>query len=204
MDDDTLNTVQLCHWVEQWQRGDRAAADDLLRTVSGRLEHLSRRMLRGFVQIRGQVETADVVQGSLVRLLNMLRGQRPSSTAHFFNLAAALIRHELIDLARHFRTRRKVQPPPGQGGSDSQLDPVGAAADPTPGSEELDLWSRFHEAVEQLPAPEREVVSLAYYHGWTQKQMAELFGVDERTIRRRWQSACLALSKLLDGQFPQP
>jgi RNA polymerase sigma factor (sigma-70 family) len=36
---------------------------------------------------------------------------------------------------------------------------------------------------------EREVVGLIFYHGWTQAQTAELFGVDERTVRRRWRSA---------------
>jgi DNA-directed RNA polymerase specialized sigma24 family protein len=29
-----------------------------------------------------------------------------------------------------------------------------------------------------------------FYHGWTQVKIAELFGVDERTIRRRWATAC--------------
>jgi DNA-directed RNA polymerase specialized sigma24 family protein len=38
---------------------------------------------------------------------------------------------------------------------------------------------------EQLPAQERGVVSLMFYHGWTQPQIAELFQVDQRTIRRR-------------------
>ena len=28
---------------------------------------------------------------------------------------------------------------------------------------------------------------LTFYHGWTQAEIAELFQVDERTIRRRWQ-----------------
>ena len=38
--------------------------------------------------------------------------------------------------------------------------------------------------------------------GWTQVQIAELFQVDERTIRRRWQSACLRLHQLVKGELP--
>lgn len=68
--------------------------------------------------------------------------------------------------------------------------------------DDLDLWCRFHEAVEQLPPEEREVMGLAFYHGWTQVQIAELFQVDERTVRRRWQAACLKLSKLLGDTLP--
>jgi DNA-directed RNA polymerase specialized sigma24 family protein len=42
-----------------------------------------------------------------------------------------------------------------------------------------------------------------FYHGWTQAQIAELFEVDERTIRRRWQSACLRLNELVGGDLPR-
>jgi DNA-directed RNA polymerase specialized sigma24 family protein len=47
------------------------------------------------------------------------------------------------------------------------------------------------------------VIGLAFYHGWTQAQMAELFGVDERTIRRRWQSGCLLLNHLVGERLPE-
>ena len=69
---------------------------------------------------------------------------------------------------------------------------------------DLDVWCRFHEAVEQLAAEEREVMGLVFYHGWTQPQIAELFQVDERTIRRRWRSACLQLHGLIGAEVPQP
>ena len=69
-------------------------------------------------------------------------------------------------------------------------------------ADDLDLWSAFHEQVDHLPVEEREVVSLMFYHGWTQVQIAELFQVDERTIRRRWQSACLRLHQLVKGELP--
>jgi hypothetical protein len=39
-------------------------------------------------------------------------------------------------------------------------------------------------------------------HGWTQVQVAELFQVEVRTIRRRWQSTCRNLYQLLGGQLP--
>jgi DNA-directed RNA polymerase specialized sigma24 family protein len=47
---------------------------------------------------------------------------------------------------------------------------------------------------------EREVVCLTFYHGWTQMQIAELFQVDERTIRRRWRAAVLKLTEALGGR----
>jgi len=44
--------------------------------------------------------------------------------------------------------------------------------------------------VDALPPDEREVVGLVFYNGWTQGRIATPFNVDERTIRRRWASAC--------------
>jgi RNA polymerase sigma factor (sigma-70 family) len=51
--------------------------------------------------------------------------------------------------------------------------------------------------VDELPIEEREVVGLVFYHGWTQVRIAELFNVDERTIRRRWSNACERLRELI-------
>jgi DNA-directed RNA polymerase specialized sigma24 family protein len=48
------------------------------------------------------------------------------------------------------------------------------------------------------------VFELVYYHGWTRVQVAELSRVDERTVRRRWRSACLRLGEALGGDFPSP
>ena len=71
---------------------------------------------------------------------------------------------------------------------------------------DLDRWCQFHQEVEKLPAREREVVGLIYYHGWTQAQVAELFQVNVRTVRRWWESALVELHRVLkseDGEDSQ-
>jgi DNA-directed RNA polymerase specialized sigma24 family protein len=73
------------------------------------------------------------------------------------------------------------------------LEPAAWAEEPG----EIDRWCAFHQEVEKLPAEEREVVSLIYYHGWTQAQVAELFQVCERTVRRRWETAMQRLQQVL-------
>jgi RNA polymerase sigma-70 factor (ECF subfamily) len=192
------------HWVERWQAGDAGAAGDLLGAVGQRLEHLTRKMLRGFPAVRGWAETADVLQGSLLRLLNTLRRIQPDSTRHFFNLAAVHVRRELLDLARRFSRAEFARRTPADAAGDSAGEGLVEATAAAAEDDDLDLWCRFHEAVDQLPEDEREVMGLAFYQGWTQAQMAEVFGVDERTVRRRWQSACLRLQQLVGGQLPRP
>jgi RNA polymerase sigma-70 factor (ECF subfamily) len=201
--DPQIDTVHMHHCVERWQVGDRAAADELLHVVAARLEHLTRKMLRGFPRVREWNETGDVLQGSLIRLLNTLRTIRPESTRHFFNLAGVQIRRELLELARRFNGEKFARPPfprPTDENHDAGLfEPADADADDA----DRDLWCRFHEAVDQLPAEEREVLGLLFYHGWTQPQIAVLFQVDERTVRRRWRSACMQLHRLVGAELPQ-
>jgi RNA polymerase sigma-70 factor (ECF subfamily) len=197
MSDSTLDTVYLHHCIDRWRGGDACAADDLLRTVSTRLEALARKMLRSFPKVRAWADTGDVLQNALIRLLRTLQNVKPASSRDFLNLAAVEIRRELLDLARHFGGRR-YDYATGAGASDR----LAALPGQSESADELELWCRFHEAVEQLSPEDRELISLIFYHDWTQVQIAELFGIAERTVRRRWTVACRQLSKTLAGQFP--
>jgi RNA polymerase sigma factor (sigma-70 family) len=197
MTEPTLNTTQLHYWLGQYRAGDPAAADALLRATCGRLEALARKMLRGFPKVRLHVQTDDVLQNALVRLLRALETMQPTSLPDFFNFAAVLMRRELLDLARHFRSIiQHEEAPLGQPGANGK--PAGPEPlDRTDEPQDLDHWTRFHEEVDRLPAEEREVVSLVFYHGWTQAQVAEQLGVTVRTVQRRWQAALLTLHDLL-------
>jgi RNA polymerase sigma factor (sigma-70 family) len=186
MPEPTFDSVQLQQYLERWQSGDRAAADELLRASGARLEKLVRRMMRGFPNVRGQAEIADILQNSLLRLLHTLQILRPKTTRDFFNLAAVHIRRELLDLARRCKGKPWLTV-----NLDSERDGPTTPVAQTDANqaEDFDMWMSFHEAVEELPLEEREVVGLVFYHGWTQIQIADLFQVDVRTIRRRWSSA---------------
>jgi RNA polymerase sigma factor (sigma-70 family) len=204
MPDPMIDTIHMQDCVERWQIGDRAAADELIRAVAPRLEHLTRKMLRGFPVVREWNDSADVLQSSLIRFLNTLQKLRPVSTRHFFNLAGVHIRRELLDLARHFSGERLRRLP--QAGSAEESD-GGGLFDPVDANSQdrdFDLWCRFHEAADQLPTEEREVLGLVFYHGWKQSQIAELLQVDERTVRRRWHSACVQIHQLVGNALPEP
>ena len=195
MPENNFNSVNLQMLITRWQAGDRAAADELLRATSTRLEKLARRMTRSFPNVRVQVDTGDVLQNSLMRLLRTLQTIRPKTTRDFFNLAAVHIRRELLDLARRCKGKGCVTLD-APDDSDLPQAPKVLPAEPT-STADFELWVRFHEAVDALPVEEREVVGLVFYHGWTQVRIAELFNVDERTIRRRWSNACERLRELV-------
>jgi RNA polymerase sigma factor (sigma-70 family) len=201
MNDTAFNSVVLQEYLDRWQAGDRSAADALLQAAGGRLEKLARRMCRSFPNVREWAETGDVLQNSLIRLLRTLQSMRPKTTRDFFNLAAVHIRRELLDLARHFRVRNWVPLDKHVGSTDPRSGRPRTEPS-TPQADDFDIWTRFHEAVDGLPTEEREMVGLVFYHGWTQAKIAELFGVDERTIRRRWATACEHLREMVGGSIP--
>jgi RNA polymerase sigma factor (sigma-70 family) len=195
----SFHTAQLHAWLGRMRDGDTAARDELLRRVCGRLERLARKMLRGFPNVARWEQTGDVLQNALLRLLHSLQKIEPVSTASFFNLAAEHIRRELLDLARHYHGPwgQAAHHESGHDLHSPAHEPADRAGEP----DDFERWCAFHQEVERLPAAEREVVGLLFYHGWPQTQVAELFGVTERTVRRRWESALLRLSRTL-GQRP--
>ncbi len=89
MADEAVNTVQLNLWVERMCSGNRAASDELLRATGNRLERLPRKMLGHFPDVHRWVETGDVLQNALLRLLRSLEEVRPASVRAFFGRAEA-------------------------------------------------------------------------------------------------------------------
>jgi RNA polymerase sigma-70 factor (ECF subfamily) len=187
---DELRTTTLHDLIAHFQAGDRNAVDTLIRRTEERLAFFTRRMLADFPAVRAREQADDILQNALIRLTRALRQETPPSVKEFFNLAAAQIRRELLDLARSHARRPTV----GLTG-----DPPDRASDSTG----MDRWTALHEAVEFLPADRREVFSCRFYHGWTQAQIAEVLGISDRQVRRLWIDACLRL-KAAVGDLPAP
>ena len=63
-------------------------------------------------------------------------------------------------------------------------------------------WAELHDHVAQLPDEEREVMDLHWYHDLSQKEVAALLGVSERTVKRRWVAAKARLAARLGHPVP--
>ena len=153
------------------------------------------KMLNRYPSVQCWADTGDVLQNSSLRLLRALEEVQPSSVRDFFGLAAEQMRRELLDLARHFHG------PHGQAAHhDSGTIDASEVRDGDGGTDDLECWAVFHEEMVRLPAEERVVVDLIFYHGWTQAAVAELLDVSVRTVQRRWESALLQLRRAGEGQ----
>jgi RNA polymerase sigma-70 factor (ECF subfamily) len=195
-------TTRLEFWIGRLAAGDPAARAALLETACDRLRRLTRKMLRDDGRVRRWEQTDDVLQNALLRLTRALQEVTPRSAAEFLRLAACHVRRELIDLARHYYG------PQGPGAHHATPDTEAArrlAEGPAAAAEEpgqLAAWQAFHEAIAALPEADRQLFDLLWYQGLSQPEAARLLGLSERTLKRRWQAARLALHRALRGEHP--
>src|SRR5262249_6755003 len=195
--------VQAC--LDRLRAGDEAARGELLDGVCERLRNLARKMLKAYPNVHRWEQTDDVLQNASLRLLRTLQQLPIETSRDFFRLAALNIRRELLDLAKHHYGAH------GQGANHATASPDAdtlvpgneAVADPAENPSRLAAWGEFHEQIAALPEEERETFDLLYYQGLTQAEAAELLGVTERTVKRRWQAARLALYGALQGEIPE-
>jgi len=200
MSDVTTAHVEEC--LERWRKGDLRSREDLLRVTSNRLGDLAHRMLRNFPVQRREADTADVLQGCHLRLWRALQKSVPESPRHYFNLAAQLMRQELIDMTRHFRRpdragHREINLTPA---SDSDTAPPDEPWKTTLEPADLAMWTEFHNRVEQLSPTEREAVDLLWYQGLSKTEAAQLMGVDVRSVYRYWHAAWEKLADTIPAQ----
>jgi RNA polymerase sigma-70 factor (ECF subfamily) len=196
---DSLLAIQ--GWIARLHAGDLTARDALLGAAGERLRKLAHRMLQTYPRVHRWEQTDDVLQNAMLRLYKTLKDVPPASVADFLRLAALNIRRELLDLCKRYCG------PQGMGAHHATIGPDAEVNPETPGRDSLDpsslgVWSEFHEQVERLGDDERTVFDLLWYQGLSQAEAAEVLGVNERTIKRRWQSARLKLHDAMKGEVP--
>lgn len=192
-------TAQVDQWILRLREGDREARDKLLAAAGERLLRLTRKMLRLSNDVRRWEQTDDVCQNAMLRLYRALEQIELQDARHFYHVAALQIRRELIDLARRYQgaygmgRNLRLQPARDETEAMGGFDPAEQTHDPA----DLATWLEFHERVAQLPEEEGDVFQLVWYGGLTPEEVAEALHISARTVRRRWQSARLALHDVL-------
>lgn len=178
-----------------------AVVAELLGRAAERLHLLCVGMLhRSYPRLRRHpvnLQATEMLSAVIERMLKALRNARPGNVRQFFQIATQHMRWELNDVARrldqgvrHSPLRDDVASPP------IDDDP---AVSPT--------LVRILEAIDRLPAEEREVFDLIRIQGLTQQETAELLDVSARTVQRRLGSGILFLSEALSdlgSSDPEP
>jgi RNA polymerase sigma factor (TIGR02999 family) len=163
-----------------WRQGDRAALDSLMPLVYEELRRLARRYMR-VERSSHTLQTTALVNEAYLRLIDVQDVQW-QSRAHFFTIAAQVMRRILVD---HARTRNRVK----RGGGEPQLSLTDAAV---LGTGVPPDFIALDEALTRLAAidPRKsQVVELRLFGGLTNDEMAELLKVSPTTVMRDWSMA---------------
>ena len=202
--EDHTTVIQGC--IDRLRVGDESARAALLDCAADRLARLARKMLKGYPGVARWEQTDDVAQNALIRLDRALRAVAPPTARDFFRLAAAQVRRELIDLARHYQGPRGLgahhSTRAGRGDSADGVAMAAESPDTTYDPSRLAAWAEFHGAVAALGEADRELFDLLWYQGLTQAEAAAILGVTERTVNSRWLAARVRLGDSLGGQLP--
>lgn len=147
-----------------------------------------RRLTRPPMNLQAQELLSSVV----TRLLKALRETRPQNARGFFSLANQHMIWELNGLAR----RLDKQAATVEINEELLLDPGSSASDLTPNT------CRMLQAIDDLPAEEREVFSLVRIQGMSHGEVATLLEVSSKTIQRRLGRAMTLLNDSLSNLRP--
>ena len=180
--------------LEQIRDGDTAAVDRLLPLVYDELRRLAQAKLAGERSDHTLQATA-LVHEAYLRLV----GQQDvawQNRAHFMAMAATAIRRVLVDHARRKGAAKR-------GGGDLRVTMSLAEAAGAPGEDMslIDLDAALTELAAEKP-DHAQVVELRFFGGLTAAECAEVLGVTERTVERRWRFARAWLYRRLEGEAP--
>lgn len=110
--------------------------------------------------------------------------------AHFFALAATAMRQILINYAEQKKAQKR-------GGDWLQVTYQETLLQ---SQHKLETLLSINEALDQVRAIDAklaDLVELRFFAGLTEVELAEIFGVNERTLRRNWTKAKVLLAKVL-------
>jgi RNA polymerase sigma factor (TIGR02999 family) len=172
-----------------WSNGDQAALDKLLPLVNAELRQLARRYMRR--ESPGHtLQTSALVNEAYLRLIDQKKVQW-QNRAHFFGIAAQLMRRILIDHARSHHYAKR-----GGGALKVSLDEAAAAVTEARAAELLAV----DEALEKLTAMDArkgQIVELRFFGGLTEEETAEVMGISTPTVQREWRAAKAWLRRML-------
>lgn len=177
--------------LQAWGRGDRKALDELIPLVQNELRKLARRQMDR-ERPGHTLQATALVNEVFIRLIDGKQVQW-RNRAHFFAIAARLMRRVLVDSARarHYQKR-------GGGAAMLSLE-EGLTISPERGREIIALDDAL-TALAKVDPRKSQVVELRYFGGLSVEETAETLQVSADTITRDWRLARGWLLRELSGK----
>ena len=173
-----------------WEKGDQAAMEKLMPLVYSELRRLATNYLRR-ERAGHTLQPTALVNEAYLKLVDQ-RNARWQNRAHFFGIAAQLMRRILVD---HARQRQAVK----RGGQDQQRLSI-TSAETVIKQPQIDLLA-LNEAMNelaQLDPQQSRIVELKFFGGLSIEEIAEVLSIGHATVERDWKMARAWLRKQLE------
>ena len=173
----TASSNEVTQLLVAWGNGDQTALDQLMPLVYSELHRLARRHIKK-ERPGHTLQTSALLNEAFLRLVDQ-RDAHWQSRAHFFSIAAQMMRRILVDYARSRRYAKR-------GGDARQVT----------FDEELVVSRQLsadvielHDALNEMAAIDErksKVVELKFFGGLSIEETAEVLGVSPGTVMRDW------------------
>jgi len=162
-----------------WNNGDSAALDNLIPVVYDELRRVARRYMRAEGPGHTLQATA-LVNDAYLRLVDQRRVSW-QNRAHFFGVAAQIIRRVLVD---HARARHRLK----RGGNVVRVEFSEQAAASAPSLPQMDVVA-LNDALNRLEnrdPQQSRIIELRFFGGLSIEETAEALNISPATVKRNW------------------
>lgn len=174
--------------LSAWSEGDESARDELVTVVYDELRRIASRYMRR-ERAGHTLETTALVNEAYLRLIDQTTPWR--NRAHFFAIAAQLMRRILVDRARARESAKRG----GKHQRVSLCEVVGFEAD-----QHIDLIAldQALSTLSELDPRQVRIVELRFFGGLTIEETAAMLEVSHTIIEREWKLARAWLRRELE------
>ncbi len=172
--------------TERWRGGDRKAGDALFSMLELELRRIAAAKLRA--ERHTSLSTGDLINEAIIRI-SRLTEMPIHGRAHMLALASTLMRRVLIDAARQ-RARIKR--------GDTPVTLCTEVADWEMPLDLLELEMALRELAE-VDQQRSRIVEMRFFGGMSTADIANVLGISEPTVKRRWAGARAWLHDRLGG-----
>lgn len=163
-----------------WGNGDATALDKLIPVVYQELRRMADQYLRR-EDLSHSLQPTALVHEAYLRLIDQTKVQW-QSRAHFFGVAAQMMRRILID---HAKTKHRLKR--GGGAIKVSFDENVNVSEER--ATELIALDDALEELAQMDERKSRIVELRYFGGLSVDETAEVLGVSNKTVMRDWNFA---------------
>ncbi|HEX7378151.1 MAG TPA: sigma-70 family RNA polymerase sigma factor [Pirellulales bacterium] len=186
-------------------RGDARALGDLYERHQERLRRMI--YLRLDVRLRGRLDPSDVLQETYLELSRSLADYLRNPTTPFFIWLRFIAARKLHALHRHHLGRRmrnaSLEVPiyqnalPEVSSQSLAAGLLGRESSPSQAALRAELQLRVREALDQMPALDREVLALRHFEQLSNNEVAEVLGISKAAASNRYMRALKRLRAIL-------